>query len=124
MMARVGHFNTAPERKLNAALRSMRVRYRSHVGLLGRPDVILVDARVAVFVHGCFWQGYPNHYTAPRSRARFWADKLAGNRARDSRVRRALRRLGWRTIVLWECQVNDETRLHRRFAPLSRHRVT
>jgi DNA mismatch endonuclease (patch repair protein) len=55
-----------------------------------------------VFVDGCFWHGCPKHATWPKNRAAFWAAKLTGNKARDRRVNRRLRALGWRVVRVWE----------------------
>ena len=57
---------------------------------------------LAVFAHGCFWHGCPAHFRAPKTRAEHWAAHIAKNRARDERVRRSLRRLGYRTSAVWE----------------------
>lgn len=73
-----------------------------------RPDFVFRRERVAVFVDGCFWHGCPRHGTQPRGNAAFWRRKLAGNRERDRRVTRTLRRLGWRVVRIWEHE------LHRR----------
>ena len=104
-MSRIRGRNTGPERALRSALRAAGIPYRSYLRLPGRPDVALARARVAVFVHGCFWHGCPHHYTAPRTRAEFWRKKLEDNRDRDLRNTRALRVKGWRVITVWECQV-------------------
>lgn len=67
-----------------------------------RPDFVFRAARLAVFVDGCFWHGCPRHGTQPRGNAAFWRRKITGNRARDGRVDRALRRAGWRVLRIWE----------------------
>jgi DNA mismatch endonuclease (patch repair protein) len=48
-----------------------------------RPDFVFRAQRIAVFVDGCFWHGCPIHATPPKQNAKFWRDKIAGNRARD-----------------------------------------
>jgi DNA mismatch endonuclease (patch repair protein) len=65
-------------------------------------DFVFPRPKVAVFVDGCFWHGCPQHATKPRHNAAFWRKKLAGNKARDRRVTRTLRRAGWRVLRLWE----------------------
>lgn len=94
--------DTKPEVRLRAALRGLGVTVDSGEGLRGRPDVLVPEARLAVFVHGCFWHRCPRHYRAPRTRAAHWRRHIAGNVRRDARVRRALRRAGYRTMVVWE----------------------
>lgn len=73
---------------------------RNRKGLPGRPDFVVESARLAVFVHGCYWHLCRLHYKAPAGEA--WRVKMDQNRRRDIRVRRQLRRLGWRTMVVWE----------------------
>ena len=80
--------------------REMRVD-RNRADLPGRPDLYLPGARLAVFVHGCFWHGCPRHYREPKSNVRFWREKVRRNRERDRRVQRALQRAGYRTMVVW-----------------------
>jgi DNA mismatch endonuclease (patch repair protein) len=68
-----------------------------------KPDFVWRDARLALFVDGCFWHGCPKHATKPQQNASFWRKKLAANKARDRRVNRTLRRTGWRVVRIWEC---------------------
>jgi DNA mismatch endonuclease (patch repair protein) len=101
-MARVRGRHTRPEVALRRALWRAGLRYRLHVKLPGRPDLAFVGARLALFVDGCFWHGCPQHYSAPATRAGFWARKLAENTARDARSDAALRDAGWRPLHIWE----------------------
>jgi len=80
-----------------------------------RPDLVLVKHRIAVFVHGCFWhrhRGCKNCTTPTHNRA-FWVKKLEGNAARDKVHQRALYKLGWRTLVVWECETEKLKNLER-----------
>lgn len=99
-----------------AALRDWRLSgWRRHVPLPGRPDFAWYRLGVVLFVDGCFWHGCPRHYRAPKNNAAFWRHKIDTNRARDHRVTRQLRRLGWKVIRVWECQIQSQafkTRLH------------
>ena len=69
-----------------------------------------------MFVDGCFWHGCPNHATWPRTRAAFWKAKINGNKARDRRVNRLLRAMGWKVVRVWEHELRrrDEAKLLRR----------
>ena len=80
-----------------------------------RPDFIFRQARLAVFVDGCFWHGCPRHATQPKTNAAFWQRKFSMNKQRDVRVTRTLRRDGWRVIRIWECSLarNPETCVER-----------
>ncbi len=73
-----------------------------------RPDFVVRQARLVVFVHGCFWHGCPRHGTTPATRRSYWEPKLATNKARDHRVKRALRKRGWRVMGIWEHSVRRD----------------
>ena len=108
-MARIRARDTKPEMRVRRALHSAGLRYRLYAkGLPGKPDIVFPRARVAVFVHGCFWHQHPDPACKlarmPKSRLEFWRPKLEGNRARDERVRAELEELGWAVIEVWECQ--------------------
>lgn len=75
-----------------------------------RPDFVFPGERLAVFVDGCFWHGCPRHATSPANNAEFWATKIAGNQARDRRVNRELRKLGWRVLRIWEHELKPRAR--------------
>ncbi|MBX3472839.1 MAG: DNA mismatch endonuclease Vsr [Planctomycetes bacterium] len=117
-MSRIRSRGTEPERQVRQTLRKLHLRYRSQQRLPGTPDFVLIDHRAAVFVHGCFWHRHPRcrfAYT-PKSRVQFWRQKFESNVQRDRRARKLLRRGGWRTIVIWECQLRDPARVMRRLA--------
>lgn len=106
-MSRIRAVNTGPERVVRSLLHSLGYRFRlQRRDLPGRPDVVLPKHRIVVFVHGCFWHRHarcPFAYT-PKTRRRFWLEKFQENVRRDRRVRRQLGRLGWRVIIVWECE--------------------
>ncbi len=90
-----------------------RVRNRD---LPGAPDVANRARRWAVFVHGCFWHAHRDcpRATVPKRNREFWLAKFGANRARDALALRRLHRLGYRTIVVWECELGDTKKLTRR----------
>lgn len=98
--------NTAPELALRRELHRRGHRYRVHAapvpGLRCRPDIVFGPARVAVFVHGCFWHRCPIHATAPKANHGYWEQKLARTVARDRRNEEALAAAGWHVVVVWE----------------------
>lgn len=104
-MARVrGRGNQSTEEKLARLFRRSSIKgWRRHLRLPGTPDFAFPDNRVVVFVDGCFWHGCPKHATYPTIRRAFWQKKFADNKARDLRVNRRLRQLGWRVVRIWEC---------------------
>jgi DNA mismatch endonuclease (patch repair protein) len=115
-MAAIRGTDTKPELRVRRALHAAGLRYRLHVrGLPGTPDLVFPSRRVVLFVHGCFWHQHPLCHNAkmPASRPEFWGPKLVANVERDRRQQRALKRLGWRVIVIWECQAKDLDKLWR-----------
>jgi len=92
------------ERRLRAKLVAVGIggwRYQA-ADLTGKPDFVFPRKRVVVFVDGCFWHGCPRCYRRPSSRRGYWDAKVARNKARDRRVTRTLRRMGWRVLRIWE----------------------
>ena len=113
MMRSIRKTNTGPEKVVRRQLRKLgAIGYRLHVrDLPGRPDIAFLRRRLAIFVHGCFWHQHSGCHLAKRPSARpdYWLPKLARNRERDSASLAALEGLGWRTLVVWECELaNDE----------------
>ncbi len=114
-MRRVRQASTAPELALRRALHGLGLRYRLHPKQLpGRPDIVFPGARVAVFVHGCFWHAHSCRAgRSPGSNIDYWGPKLATNKERDARKERQLRELGWQVLVVWECELKGEERVAR-----------
>lgn len=108
VMSRVRSKNTKPEIMVRSALHAMGYRFRLHrADLPGKPDIVLPGRRVAMFVHGCFWHQHPGcgKATLPKRNADWWREKLQGNVERDARNQELLREIGWRPVVIWECEV-------------------
>lgn len=106
--------DTAPEMLVRRLAHRLGYRFRLHrKDLPGSPDLVFPSRRVAIFVHGCFWHGHdcPRGARMPKSNAGYWRDKLARNVARDRRSLEQLAALGWRTAVLWECELKDPAAL-------------
>lgn len=109
--------DTSPEMAVRRLIHSLGYRYRLHGSKLpGKPDLVFAGRTKAIFIHGCFWHLHAGcrEGRIPDSRRSYWKPKLEGNRARDARNRRALRRLGWSVLVIWECQIKREATLRSR----------
>jgi DNA mismatch endonuclease (patch repair protein) len=109
-MALVRGVDSAPEMKLRRLVHRMGFRYRLHVKELpGKPDMVFPSRHAVIFMHGCFWHRHRGCKLArlPKSKLGFWGPKLEENRKRDMRNRRKLIRLGWRVLVVWECELAD-----------------
>ncbi|WP_255407842.1 very short patch repair endonuclease [Collimonas sp. PA-H2] len=94
--------NTGPELKLRKILWAQGLRYRLGYKLPGKPDLVFVSAKIAVFVDGCFWHGCPIHGEQPKTNQRFWSEKINKTKLRDQQVNAQLVELGWSVIRYWE----------------------
>lgn len=129
-MRQVRSKNTKPERIVRSMLHSRGFRFSLHRrDLPGKPDIVLPKYQAVVFVHGCFWHGHECRSKRPATNERFWNDKIEYNRRRDGKTRAALRRLGWRVFVVWECSLRSDRlrersikRLDRLLLPKEGHR--
>lgn len=108
--------DTKPEIAVRRLLYSMGYRYRLHrKGLPGRPDIAFVGRRKAIFVHGCFWHGHDcPKGRLPKSRLEYWRPKIFQNTERDKSNIEQLQSLGWRSLVVWQCEIADLTDLSTR----------
>lgn len=111
-MSRIRGRDTGPEWAVRRAAHAMGYRYRLHRrSLPGRPDLVFPSMRKAIYVHGCFWHRHPDPACKlarlPKSRVDFWMTKLQGNRERDIRSEAKIEEIGWRHLVIWECETAD-----------------
>ena len=107
LMSRIRGKNTGPERKLFEILKSRNLDFECHPNdISGRPDIVFREIRVAVFVDGDFWHGWRFPLWEGKLTEK-WRDKIQGNRDRDQRNFRKLRRLGWSVIRIWEHQIEQ-----------------
>lgn len=120
-MSRIRSSDTEPELRVRKALHRLGYRFRLHVKLLpGKPDIVLNKYGLVVFVHGCFWHRHEDckYAYVPKSRVDFWANKFAQNTARDAVCQSALKELGWKVGVIWECETRREEVLDRKIAEI------
>lgn len=119
IMRSVRSKNTVPELVVRKFLFRNGLRFRLHrESLPGKPDIVLPGRKVAVFVQGCFWHGHSCKRGArvPATNRDYWLSKIGSNKLRDLQHQKALRRLGWRVVLIWECEVRSEVRLMRLLA--------
>lgn len=107
-MSRIRGKNTRPELAIRQALWRRGLRYRLHHKLPGRPDIVFVKPRVAVFVDGCFWHGCPQHGVRPQTNRGFWDNKIRSNRKRDEMAGTQLESEGWVVLRFWEHEVKAD----------------
>ena len=109
-MSRIRGKDTKPEMIVRSLVHQMGFRFRLHrKDLPGKPDLVLPRHNKVIFVHGCFWHMHWCRYgrVVPKTNTEFWQNKRIGNVERDRRNIRKLRRVGWKTLVIWECWTRD-----------------
>ncbi|MBX3495661.1 MAG: DNA mismatch endonuclease Vsr [Parvibaculum sp.] len=116
IMRAVGSKDTKPEIVVRRLAHRLGYRFRLHVkNLPGKPDIVFPRLGKIVLVHGCFWHGHRCRYgRLPKSRLDFWEPKIEANRVRDKRTLKSLRFLGWKVLVVWQCQTKDLEKLEKR----------
>lgn len=106
--------NKTTESRMLRLLRHHKLSgWRRHYPVNGTPDFAWPKEKVALFVDGCFWHGCPRCYSAPRTNQKFWEDKVWGNKKRDRRVSRQLRKSGWSVLRVWECSIEKTATISR-----------
>lgn len=117
IMASVRQKGTGPELIVRSLLHRMGFRFRlQRKDLPGTPDIVLPKYRAALFVHGCFWHQHPKCIKSkrPSSNTQYWEKKLDDNIKRDRIKIEQLKRIGWRTLVIWECETKDQNLLSKK----------
>lgn len=114
IMSRVRGRDTKPELLIRSFVHRMGYRFRLHRNdLPGNPDIVLPRYHKALFVHGCFWHGHKlcSRSKRPATNRSFWNQKLDQNIERDRRFQRELRRMGWKVLIVWECETRKSDKL-------------
>lgn len=122
-MSRIKAKDTAPELLVRKFLFSRGLRYRLHVrDLSGKPDLVFPKFKAVVFVHGCYWHGHSNckYFTEPKTRTEWWLRKIKENIDRDKKNIADLKKMWWRSIVVWECELKAAKREKTLFTILKR----
>jgi len=119
VMRAVKSKDTTPELKVRRAAHALGLRFRlGRSDLPGKPDLVFVGRRTALFVHGCFWHGHdcPRGARMPATNRPYWEAKIGRNIARDRATLKTLKQLGWTPAVIWECETRDPAALARLIA--------
>lgn len=115
-MSRIRNKNTKPEELVRKYLFSRGLRYRKNVNKLpGCPDVVLPKYKTVIFVNGCFWHVHEGcrYFKWPENNKEFWENKLLENKRRDNIKIQEFVELGWRVIVVWECELKKKNQTER-----------
>ena len=114
MMAGIGSKDTKPEIAVRKFLHAKGLRFRLHrKDLPGKPDIVLGPINLALFINGCFWHRHVNCKYAynPKTRKNFWNKKFTDTIKRDIKNNIELEKLGWKSVVIWECETQDQDSL-------------
>ncbi len=105
-MSQIKAGDTKPEMLVRKFLYANGFRYTLHNKKLpGKPDIVLSKYKTIIFVHGCFWHGHDNckYYVVPKTRTKWWLEKINTNKGNDAKAAKALKKEGWKVITVWEC---------------------
>jgi DNA mismatch endonuclease, patch repair protein len=109
-MSRIKGKDTKPELLVRRFLHAQGYRYKLHDKTLpGKPDLVLPKYKTVIFIHGCFWHGHKNckYFKVPQTRTDWWLHKISSNKANDEQAVKKLKKLGWKVIVVWDCQLKS-----------------
>lgn len=112
-MSRIRSKNSKPELLVRKFLFKNGFRYRLNVkSLPGTPDIVLKKHNTAIFIHGCFWHGHSRckYFVIPETRKEWWLAKIGQNIKRDNECIKRLYEMSWKVIVIWECELKQDTR--------------
>lgn len=117
-MSRIRSKNTGPEIIVRKILTDLGIKYRLHKTTLpGKPDIVISKQKTVVFINGCFWHQHKNckKSSIPKTNIKYWKPKLKRNVDKQKKDFKLLRQLGWKKIVVWECQVKNNRFLNKKF---------
>jgi DNA mismatch endonuclease (patch repair protein) len=121
IMSKISAQETKPEIIVRKFLFSKGFRYlKNSKNIPGKPDIVLPKYKTVIFVHGCFWHGH-NHCKAsklPETRKEFWEAKILGNIARDKKKTKELTKLGWKVLIIWQCEIGNKIKRDKTFKKL------
>jgi DNA mismatch endonuclease (patch repair protein) len=117
IMSSIKGRNTSPEKIVRQCLRRLGHSFRSYsADLPGNPDIVLSKVKKVIFVHGCFWHNHKDckRSALPQTNRSFWKKKIKGNADRDKAIQIKLRKIGWWTLTVWQCQTKNLGKLEKR----------
>lgn len=113
-MSRIRAKDTKPEELVRKYLFSQGFRYRKNDARLpGKPDIVLPKYKTVIFVNGCFWHAHEGcrYFVWPKNNADFWKKKIESNVTRDIKNHQQLKDLGWKVLIIWECELKRDCRV-------------
>lgn len=108
IMSKIKGKDTKPEVLFRKILFSEGLRYRKNYPIEGKPDIVFVSKKIAIFIDGCFWHGCKKHCRMPHSNKEYWLKKIKGNIQRDKKNSKILKIKGWRVLRIWEHEIQKK----------------
>jgi DNA mismatch endonuclease (patch repair protein) len=120
-MAAIRSKDTKPELLVRSLVHKLGYRFRLHgKDLPGKPDLVFRSRCKVIFVHGCFWHQHTQKSCSdarlPKSNTDYWHEKLRRNVERDKAHQSSLQKLGWKSLVVWDCEIKEEDKLQKRIS--------
>ncbi|HYG38088.1 MAG TPA: very short patch repair endonuclease [Cytophagales bacterium] len=115
-MSQIKSKDTKPEILVRKFLFSKGFRYRiNYKKLPGTPDIVLPKLKTVIFIHGCFWHGHEGcrYFVIPKTRTKFWTEKISTNISRDKTAEEKLVADGWKILKIWECELKPKIQVDR-----------
>ena len=112
-MSRIRSKNTKPEIIVRKYLFAEGFRYKLHDKTLpGKPDIVFPKYKTILFIHGCFWHGHEGckYFIIPKTRTEWWTAKINRNKQLDKENEIKLKKLGWKIINIFECNLKPKKR--------------
>ena len=112
-MSRIRGKDSKPELIVRKFLHANGLRYRLHRKKLpGKPDLVMLRFKTAIFINGCYWHGHENckYYRIPATRKKWWMEKINQTKKNDEKNELLLKAAGWKVIVIWECELKKGKR--------------
>ncbi len=122
IMSRISGKNTKPEMIIRKSLFAKGFRYRKNDKRLpGKPDIVLPKYNTVIFIHGCFWHGHTcKAGKLPETNIDFWKDKIGSNIVRDKKNMAELKKLKWKVIVIWQCELKNNSSINKSLQKLEK----
>ena len=126
IMSKISGKETKPEIFVRKYLFSKGFRYiKNDERYHGKPDIVLPKYKTIIFIHGCFWHGHNcKAGRLPKTKQEFWGKKIGQNILRDKKNKIELQTKGWKIITIWNCEINSQKKLEKRFNLLLKELIT
>ena len=106
-MSRIKGKNTKPEIKLRKVLFKNGCRgFRVSSKITGKPDIVFTKKKIAVFIDGCYWHKCMKCFIKPKTKTKWWMEKINRNVTHDNEVDTQLKSYGWKVLRFWEHDIN------------------